>query len=198
MSMALKVPTASSSSVRIARTTDAPAIQAIYAPYVDKTVISFELEPPTVSQMAERMAQIGAMFPWLVYEAEEQVVGYAYAGRHRERAAYGWSADATVYVAQASHRRGIGRALYGRLLRILALQGIHGVYGGITLPNTQSVGLHEALGFRHIGIFREVGFKMGAWRDVGWWGLSLNPAVQTPAPPLTFSEDVFILSANPG
>jgi L-amino acid N-acyltransferase YncA len=177
--------------VRIARPEDAPAIQAIYAPYVAETAISFELEPPSVEDVAGRMKRAGSAFPWLVFEQRGQVLGYAYASAHRERAAYGWSADSTVYVARGAHRRGIGRALYGRLISILGLQGFHCLFGGITLPNAGSVALHEACGFRHVGVYREVGFKLGAWHDVGWWGLHLNRPPGEPVPPRLFSEALF-------
>ena len=177
--------------IRIARLDDARAVQAIYAPYVVETAISFELDPPSEREMAERIERIGATFPWLVYEQDGEVIGYAYAGPRAERPAYGWSADSTVYVARGAHRRGIGRSLYQRLLPILNLQGFHSVFGGITLPNTGSVGLHEACGYAFMGAYREVGFKLGAWHDVGWWGLRLNPPALDPSPPRPFSEDIF-------
>jgi phosphinothricin acetyltransferase len=182
--------------IRLARPEDAAAIQAIYAPYVTSTPISFEIEPPSVDEMAARMARIGAMFPWLVYEENGEILGYAYAGAHKERAAYVWSADATVYVARGAHRRGIGRALYRRLLPILDLQGFHNVYGGITLPNEGSVGLHEACGFTRIGIYKEVGFKQGSWYDVGWWGLRLNEAAAEPKLPAAFTVEMFESAAR--
>jgi L-amino acid N-acyltransferase YncA len=192
MRMTVTAPdTSSAGAIRVARIKDAKPIQAIYAPYVAETSISFELDPPSEDQIAGRMERVGEMFPWLVYEEDGEVLGYAYAGPHSERAAYRWSADTTVYLARGTHRRGIGRALYQRLLAILNLQGFHGAFGGITLPNPGSVGLHEACGYRSIGVYREVGFKMGAWHDVGWWGLRLNAPAREPAPPKPFSPDIF-------
>lgn len=184
--------------VRVATAKDAAAIQAIYAPYVLETAISFEQAAPTQDQIAARMARIGAAFPWLVCDQGGEVAGYAYAGPHAERAAYAWSADTAVYVARDKRGLGVGRALYGRLLPILRLQGFHSALAGVTLPNAPSVGLHEAFGFVLVGVYREVGFKMGAWRDVARWSLSLGPAVADPTPPRPFSDEIFALAAGAG
>jgi L-amino acid N-acyltransferase YncA len=174
-------------NIRLAKAEDSDALAALYAPYVTDSVASFETEPPDDAAMASRLKNISAFHPWLVLERSGQVVGYAYAAAHRERAAYRWSVDATVYVARGRHRQGIGRALYGALLPILRLQGFHSAFAGITLPNAGSVGLHEAFGFRPVGVYRDVGFKAGAWWDVGWWGLALAGAVPSPAEPKAFT-----------
>jgi L-amino acid N-acyltransferase YncA len=155
--------------VRIAREDDAGAVAAIYAPYVRDTVISFEDVPPSPDEMRGRMSRTLATHPFLVFEDDGSVVAYAYATPHKERAAYRWSVDVTVYAMQEVHRRGVGRALYTALFEILSRQGFHSAFAGITLPNEKSVGLHEAMGFRHAGAYVETGFKFGAWRDVGWW-----------------------------
>jgi phosphinothricin acetyltransferase len=176
--------------IRVATPDDAPAIQAIYAPYVAETCISFEIDPPDVAEMAARIARIGATFPWLVYEDAGEVIGYAYGGPHRERAAHGWSADSAIYVGASAHRRGTGRALYQTLAAVLDLQGYHCVFGAITLPNAPSVGLHEACGYTPIGVFRDVGYKFGGWRDVGWWGRRLNAPSPDPQPPRRFSPSM--------
>jgi len=170
--------------VRIATEDDALAVATIYAPYVRDTVISFEEVPPSEDEMRGRIRNILRTHPFLVYEDDDRVVAYAYASQHRERAAYRWSTDVTVYAAADVHRRGIGRALYRRLLEILVRQGFHAAFAGITLPNEKSVGLHEAMGFGFIGTYHEVGFKFGAWRDVGWWGLALEsgPSCGEPTP----------------
>jgi phosphinothricin acetyltransferase len=136
---------------------------------VSETCISFELEPPTGEDMAQRIAKYGASHAWLVAEAEGRVAGYAYGSPHRERAAYASSCDVAVYVDPAHARQGIGRALYAALFPVLAKQGSHAAFAGIALPNDASVGLHEAMGFTPVGIYREVGWKLGGWRDVGWW-----------------------------
>ncbi|WP_293681148.1 arsinothricin resistance N-acetyltransferase ArsN1 family B [uncultured Phenylobacterium sp.] len=156
--------------VRTATEEDAAAVAGIYAPYVRDTVISFEEVPPSAEEMRGRMRKTLTTHPFLVFEDEGWVAAYAYATPHKERAAYRWSVDVTAYAAPEVHRRGVGRALYTRLFEILLRQGFHAAFAGITLPNEKSVGLHEAMGFRHIGAFADAGFKFGAWRDVGWWG----------------------------
>lgn len=177
-------------AIRAARPDDAAAISEIYAPYVRDTVISFETAPPDVNEMRARIAKITPALPWLVHEEAGRVTGYAYAGPHRERAAYKWSVDAGIYIAGDGHRKGVGRALYAVLFAALKLQGYHRCYGGITLPNEASVGLHETMGFRPVGVYPEVGFKFGQWRDVGWWGLDLAPTDHVPGAPLSFSPEI--------
>jgi len=171
--------------VRMARISDAPEVSAVYRPWVERTAISFEMDPPTAEEMARRIGSVLAYAPWLVCEIDGSVRGYAYGSRHRERAAYQWSVDAAVYVHEAEHRRGIGRMLYTRLFALLRLQGFAAAHAGITLPNAASVGLHEALGFRRIGVYPAVGYKLGAWHDVGWWQLRLTEAPPRPTPPLS-------------
>jgi L-amino acid N-acyltransferase YncA len=174
-------------NLRIATPDDAEAIAAIYAPYVLDTAISFEAVPPTPGQMRERIARILATHPWLVFEDGGAVKAYAYASSHAERAAYRWAVDVAVYAERGAQRRGMGRALYTELIRILRRQGRHSAWAGIALPNAASVGLHEAMGFRHSGTHTAVGFKHGAWRDVGWWR---RPLAEGPpkGEPIPFSE----------
>jgi phosphinothricin acetyltransferase len=173
----------------MATTADAAAVAAIYRPYVTDVATSFELEPPGAGEMAARIAAVSPVAPWLVAtDAGDAPIGYAYAARHRERAAYGWSVDVTVYIGAAHHRRGVGRALYRLLFSLLRLQGFYVAHAGITLPNAGSVGLHEALGFRPVGVYPAVGWKLGAWWDVGWWQLPLQPRPATPRPPLSLAE----------
>jgi phosphinothricin acetyltransferase len=169
--------------IRLARGDDAPAIAAIYTPYVSETPISFETVPPTADEMAGRLAKTLARFPWLVAETEDGVVGYAYASQHRERAAYQWAADVSVYLHKERQRRGIGRALYTALFAILRAQGYVNTYAGIALPNPASVALHEAMGMMPVGVYRHVGYKAGAWRDVGWWQGMLREPPSDPSPP---------------
>ncbi|MBN9528559.1 MAG: N-acetyltransferase [Alphaproteobacteria bacterium] len=173
--------------IRMAREADASAIQAIYAPLVRDTAISFEDEPPSVAEMARRIRETLAVYPYLVAEEEGGVLGYVYAGPHRARAAYRWSVDVTAYVAAGGRRRGVGRALYGVLMDTLTRQGFHAAYAGIALPNDASVALHEAVGFEALGVYREVGFKHGRWHDVGWWRRPLARATP-PAEPATFMQ----------
>lgn len=173
--------------IRVATVDDAAAIAEIYAPYVRDTAISFELVPPDAREMAARIAKTVPAYPWLVCEFEGRVIGYAYGSRFAERAAYGWSVTVGIYVARGTHRRGVGRALYAVLLAVLRLQGYHAIFGGITLPNPSSVGLHEASGFSPVGIYREAGFKLGRWHDVGWWGLRFAAPDGEPAAPRPFT-----------
>ena len=166
--------------IRAATVADAAAVAAVYAPYVLETVASFEAEPPTPEEMAERIA---GGHVWLVAELAGQVVGFAYGGPHRARPAYRWSVEVSVYLAPQATGRGLGRALYGELLPLLGRLGYVSAYAGITLPNAASVGLHEAMGFTAVGAFVDVGFKHGEWHDVGWWQLALQPPPQDPAEP---------------
>ena len=171
--------------IRLATPADGPALAAIYDPVVEKTAISFEIAAPGAAEMQRRVEQILQFAPWLV-EAEErdgQVRGYAYASRHRERAAYQWCVDVAVYVGEAHRGQGIGAALYRALFPLLRAQNFYVAHAGITLPNAASVRLHESAGFRPIGIYRGVGYKMGAWHDVGWWQLELQPRPAHPPPP---------------
>ncbi|HEX7290191.1 MAG TPA: arsinothricin resistance N-acetyltransferase ArsN1 family B [Conexibacter sp.] len=162
---------------------DAAACAAIYAPYVRDGVVSFEEAVPTADQLAARIAKIAATHPWLVCERDGQVVGFSYGAPHRERAAYRWAADVSVYVDSAWQRRGVGRTLYAALLARLRAQRLHVACAGITLPNAASVGLHESLGFELVGIYRGIGWKAGSWRDVGWWQLRLVPPREDGQPP---------------
>ena len=163
---------------------DAEAIAAIYAPNVTGAVISFETVPPDAAEMGRRIASTTETHPWLVYERGGDVLGYVYAASHNVRVAYQWSVNVTAYIDARARRQGVGRALYTSLFALLRLQGFYNAYGGITLPNAGSVGLHESMGFRLVGNYQNVGYKFGAWHDVGWWGLELQPKPAEPATPL--------------
>ena len=160
--------------IRPARAGDSAGCAAIYAPFVAETAVSFETEPPTAAQMAERIASCLRTHAWLVAEDGDELLGYAYATAHRQRPAYQWAAEVSVYVAPTSQRRGVGRALYGQLLVDLAAYGYRLALAGVTLPNPASVALHEAMGFEPVGVYRGVGYKLGAWHDVGWWQRTLG------------------------
>jgi phosphinothricin acetyltransferase len=181
-------------TIRIASSQDATAIVDIYAPIVRETAISFELDPPTVSQMQQRIEDTLLQWPWLVCDHQGEVLGYVYATRHRARAAYQWSVDVSVYIRAGLRRMGLGRALYTSLFELLALQQFHNCYAGITLPNPGSVGLHEALGFQPVGVYRHVGYKLAAWHDVGWWQWTLPTEKARPVSPIAFAT----LLAQPG
>ena len=174
-------------TIRLATPDDAEQAQAIYAPYCS-TPISFEMGPPSVEEMRGRLTKVLGQYPWLLCQDGGEVLGYAYATQHRERAAYRWSVDTTVYVRQGGQRRGVGRALYTSLLAVLSLQGYVNAYAGVTLPNPASVGLHEAVGFQQVGVYRQVGFKCGAWHDVAWFQRPLQPRPAEPPPPACLEE----------
>ncbi len=169
---------------RLAELKDAQDILAIYTPIVLHTAISFELQPPTLDEMRRRITSTLTQYPWLVCEKEGKPLGYVYASSHRSRAAYQWAVDVSAYIHPEARRMGVGRALYHSLFNLLRLQGYYQAFAGIALPNPGSVGLHEAMGFEPIGVYRSVGYKLGAWHDVGWWQLTLQPLVSAPALPL--------------
>ena len=174
---------AGAARIRLAAAADAGAIARIYAPYVADSPTSFETDVPDASEIARRIDDALVWHPWLVYEEAQAVGGYAYASKHRVRAAYQWSVEVSVYLDAQHRRRRIGQALYTSLFRILALQGYVNAYAGITLPNAASVALHESLGFDPIGTYRRIGFKRGAWHDVGWWQLAVARHDDSPQPP---------------
>ena len=157
-------------------------IAAVYAPAVTSTAISFEQVPPDGDEMTRRML-VKPRLPWLVARRDDEVVGFAYAATHRERAAYRWAVDSSIYLAATEQGRGTGRSLYEGLFAQLRALGYVRALAGIALPNDASVGLHEAMGFEPVGIYRQVGFKRGRWHDVGWWQLELAPAPVNPSEP---------------
>ncbi|HEX5592985.1 MAG TPA: GNAT family N-acetyltransferase [Solirubrobacterales bacterium] len=161
---------------------DAAACAAIYAPHVEDSPVSFEERAPDAAEMAARIERYGASHAWLVAEREGEVVGYAYATTFNERPAYRWSAFVSVYIAEDARREGVGRALYQALFDRLRERGLRMACAGITLPNEASVGLHEGFGFEPVGVNREIGWKQGAWHDVGWYQLELSPAPAGPPP----------------
>ena len=190
-------------TIRLATIPDAAAVAAIYGPYCDGTVISFEEDAPTAEEMARRIASIGATRPWIVLERacgpsasgaprasenDGQVVGYAYASAHNERAAYRWSVSTAIYVDRSHQRRGAGRALYTTLFALLQALGYRQATAGITLPNPASVGLHAAFGFAPVGVYRHIGYKMGGWHDVGWYQAEIQPVSAHPPDPRPIGE----------
>lgn len=174
--------------IRLAVPADGPALADIYRPAVADNATSFELDPPDGAEMARRAAQCMKRTPWLVYERDGRVLGYAYAGTHRERAAYQWSVEVSAYVHHDFHKQGIARALYASLFAALAVQGFRNAYAGVTLPNDASVKLHTAVGFTPVGVYRGIGYKFGAWHDVAWFERALAERVVEPALPRPLSE----------
>ncbi|MCO8245891.1 MULTISPECIES: arsinothricin resistance N-acetyltransferase ArsN1 family B [unclassified Haladaptatus] len=177
--------------IRLVEPADAEAITDIYAPIVRETVISFERTPPDEAEIENRIEATLPTYPWLVCVLDDELLGYAYASPHRSRESYQWSVDVSVYVRSDHHRSGIGRGLYESLFALLREQGYYNAYAGIALPNPGSVGLHESLGFEQIGTYRDVGYKDGAWRSVGWWHLRISEKTDgdeaEPTPPRSLS-----------
>jgi len=174
--------------LRLARPEDAAAIQAVYAPYVETTSANFEVVAPTAAEMERRMRESRGLYPWLALELDGRLEGYAYATAWRPRAAYGWTAETTIYLSPAGRGGGRSRRLYGALLKILEAQQFVEAVGTIALPNRESVWLHESLGYRCVGIGRRFGFKLGEWRDVGWWSRPLAPRHTPPPPTIPVAE----------
>lgn len=175
-------------TIRLASPEDSADCQEIYAPYVLDTPISFELIPPTTEDFIERIEHTLDTLPWLVCEAGDDILGYAYAGQYRARAAYQWVVESSVYVDGDHHRQGIARALYISLFEILRLQGYFTVIAGMTLPNPASVEFHRAMGFDPIGVYEAIGYKEGNWHDVVWMQRQLRPTVSDPEPPVPLHE----------
>lgn len=155
-------------TIRDARRSDVPAMLAIYAPFVEHTAVSFEYDVPTEAEFARRLEEHQAAFPWLVCEENGRVMGYAYAGRAFERAAYGWNAEISCYLAPELRGRSVGRRLYARIEEILTRLGYYKLFAVVTSANAPSVAFHRALGFRDAACFRNVGYKQGGWYDVLW------------------------------
>jgi phosphinothricin acetyltransferase len=175
-------------TIRAATTADAPAMLDIYSSFVLSTAISFETAVPAKAEMEARIERCLRKFPWIVCEIDRMIAGYAYASSHRERDAYQWTCESSIYLHPQFGRRGIGMVLYTTLLSLLKLQGFVNVYGGITLPNEASIKLHEKCGFVYFAGYDNVGYKLDSWHKVGWWKLQLNEYHLKPTPPLPFFE----------
>ena len=175
-------------TIRLARAADAGEIAGIYAPHVNGSAVSFETEPPTAQAIRARIADTMQLYPWLVCDCGGVVGGYAYATRHRVRTAYQWCVETSVYVHHDYQHLGVARGLYTSLFAILGAQGFVNAYAGITLPNARSVALHERLGFLPLVVYRGIGFKAGAWHDVGWWHLVITRHPPSPSDPMPLVE----------
>ena len=182
--------------LRLAKPADSGDILAIYAPYIEKTSFTFETDVPSPEAFAERISSYLESWPWLVCEVDGVIAGYAYAARYRERVAYQWSVESSVYIHDDHQRKGIARILYSALFKILKRQGFRNVYAVINLPNEKSVAFHESLGFSYFATYEQVGYKLGQWKNVGWWRLIVNEFGQEPAAPVLFSllDKEFLLS----
>ncbi|MGB3007963.1 MAG: N-acetyltransferase family protein [Chitinophagaceae bacterium] len=175
------------SVIRVATVADAEGILKIYQPYIENTSITFDIEVPSVTSFEERINKFLADWPWLVYEADGMIAGYAYASGYRERKAYQWSVECSVYVHDYFQREGVALDLYKALFQILKKQGFRNVYAVINLPNKNSVAFHESFGFTYFATYEQVGYKLGKWKNVGWWRLVINEFNNEPEPPIPFA-----------
>jgi L-amino acid N-acyltransferase YncA len=176
------------SFIRLATTADANSILDIYAHYIKETSFTFETEVPSIDEFAKRIQSYLQNWPWLVCEMNGIVTGYAYGSKYRERTGYQWCAECSVYVHDDFHRSGVARALYTALIEILKLQGFRNLYAVINTPNDRSVAFHEQMGFEYFATYERVGYKLGKWKNVGWWQLQLNDYTIEPTAPIKYSE----------
>lgn len=174
--------------IRFVRGGDTAEILNIYAEYIEETAITFEYTVPTVAEFDSRIREITEFYPYLVYLYGGKIVGYAYAHRHMERAAYQWNAELSVYVESAYLRFGIGKALYTAIIEILGLQNIRNIYGLVTLPNINSEKLHECFGFEKLGVYKKTGYKFGKWYDVALFGKSISTHESDPKLPISIKQ----------
>ncbi len=174
--------------IRLATWQDAAGILAIYSPYITDTSFTFETEVPSEHQFAERIKSYLEHWPWLVYELDGIVAGYAYGAKYRERTGYQWCVEASIYLHNDYMQKGIGTSLYTALFEILRVQGYRNVYAVINLPNERSVRFHESCGFKWFANYENVGYKLGKWKTVGWWQLIINEYSDKPAPPVKFAD----------
>lgn len=174
--------------VRLATITDAKEMVDIYSPNILNVATSFETEVPGLEEMQKRIETILPKYPWIVCAVDRKIAGYVYASKHRDREAYQWSCECTIYMHNDFKGLGIGKELYQLLFAILKLQGFRNVYAGITLPNRASVNIHEKCGFEHFATYENIGYKFGKWHSVGWWKLRINNYDLQPPPPLKLSE----------
>ena len=177
-------------SIRLISENDAREVLDIYKPFVINTIISFEYEAPSVDEFLQRIQNNILEYPWLVCQHGNKIIGYAYASKHRQRKAYQWSCESTVYLAPEFQNKGIARILYKTLFSILKMQGYFNVYAGISLPNQKSVGFHQSFGFKKIGIYKKTGFKFGKWHDVAWFYFHLKKHIGNPPEPKTIQAVV--------
>lgn len=174
--------------IRFANFDDAANILKIYEKFIKETVVTFEIEVPSIESFQNRMKSIMDFYPWLVCEVDGEIAGYAYASKHGERAAYRWSSDLSVYIGEKFHRHHLGTDLYDEVIQYLKKQGFCTVYAAISTPNPKSQAFHESYGFKKIGEFKNVGHKMGKWLDVTWYDLQIAEYSENPQEPLSIQQ----------
>lgn len=174
--------------IRPVRAEDAEAIAKIYSVYVENTAISFEAQAPDAAEMRRRISEYTAIYPWLIFERDGKVLGYAYSHRYHERAAFNWVCEASVYIDEQYRGQGIGKALYKALFAILNLMGIKAVYAAIEGSNSVSIAMHMAMGFSQFAVFSNTGYKLGQWHDIVWLELELGQRETAPQPVVPVTE----------
>jgi L-amino acid N-acyltransferase YncA len=175
-------------NIRLITPADAEAALEVYAPYVRNTGISFEYDVPTVAEFEKKIEKITSQYPWLVCECDSVIAGYAYGSTHRDRTGYQWSPEVTVYLDERFHRRGIASALYTALFKMLKMQGYYNLFAGVLVTNTKSVEFHRAMGFEDIGLFKNIGYKLGEWHTNLWLQHQLQEPIPNPATPIGINE----------
>ena len=174
--------------VRVAEKQDTSDIITIYTPYVLSHATTFETQVPTSEEMEKRVSLYLERYPWLVCSLDNRVIGYVYASAYKDREAYQWSCECSVYLLLEFQGKGIAKELYKVLFTILKEQGFRSILAGITLPNPSSVKLHEGFGFKYLAVYENIGYKLDSWQSVGWWRLQINEFCMKPAPPLFFDQ----------
>lgn len=174
--------------IRTATVEDAKGILAVYAPYILNTTITYEYKIPTIEEFQERIRKITKVYPYLVCEVEGEIVGYAYASRHMERAAFRWGAEISIYVKQEYHGSGIAGKLYVQIIDTLYKQGVYKVYALIDSPNEKSEAFHIKRGFKEIGCLPRTAYKLGRWCDMKYYEKELRKCEDTPHELLTVDE----------
>jgi L-amino acid N-acyltransferase YncA len=175
-------------TIRLATEKDAAPILEIYAPFIEHTSITFETDVPTIPEFKNRINKYLETRPWLVAEINGKIAGYAYAGPYRERTAYQWCCESSVYIHHKYYKQKVAETLYKKLLEILQIQGYRNVYAVINLPNAKSVAFHEKMGFEYFASYPNVGYKLGLWKTVGWWNYKMNVYNNEPEVPIAFSK----------
>jgi phosphinothricin acetyltransferase len=175
-------------NIRVATKDDAAGMLEIYAPFILNSGITQETEIPSVEEFQKRIISNLAERPWLICEINNEVAGYAYAGKHRDRKGYQWCTEPSVYISEKYHGLGIANAIYAALFDILKLQGYVNAYAVITLPNDRSIAFHKKFGFEYLTTYEKIGYKLGQWHDVGWMQYEINSHKENPADPIKFPQ----------
>lgn len=174
--------------IRNIKSADIISVLNIYAPFIANSTVTFENEIPNIDSFTNRIEHYVALFPWLVADVDGKISGYAYASKYRDREAYQWMVECSIYLDPDFAGKGIAKNLYNALFEILKIQGIYKVFAVIGLPNLKSVSFHEKMGFTWFATYKNVGYKLGKWLNVGWWELILSEPKDTPKTPIPYAK----------